>query len=264
MSQEWYDYPITQAHGQQAGGSTFGWESGIDLGTPNDTPVYFPWNCTVIDASFYTFGGQVACQVDGNPNLTTYFIHLDQIYVKPGEDIQAGETIGLTGGGLGDNVLHDGRVQPAQSQSWFVESDGSLASTGYHTEFGEFIASNMQQFNADWNNHNNQLDPTQTIQELMQSGIGGASQPQPKTGNCQVPLWCWGLPTPISALIPQCNCNGANPGGQFVSGAISSQVSGPLTQILFGLLGGILIVVGLVGMTHAETVVQTVGKAALL
>jgi len=258
MSQEWYEYPVTQEHGQQPSGGVFNWESGEDFGTPNDTPVYFPWNCTVIDASFQTYGGQVACEVDGK-NLATYFIHLDNIYVKTGDQVQAGEIIGDTGGGIGDNVLHNGVVQPAQSQSWFVDSDGSLASTGYHTEFGEFIANNMQEFNADWNIHSNQIDPSGTIQQLMQGGIGSATPPQGKP--CNIPSWCNSLgaiPIPgAQYFFPQCNCNGNS-----IQGTLSQNAGIVSSSFFFrlgvGALGVVLIAIGVGAFTHVDTIIEKV------
>lgn len=149
----WYDAPITNPHPP---------DDGVDLGTNNDTPVWFPYAGTVIDSEYYVYGGQVA--VDTGQGFIEYFIHLDQLRVQPGEHVEPGQIVGTTGGGLGDLLLHDGVVQPAQDQSWY---EGH--STGYHTEYGEFVGSTFQDFNQGWHNPPRQLDPTPVI-EALRSG----------------------------------------------------------------------------------------------
>lgn len=154
----WYDDPITNPHSH---------DDGVDIGTPNDTPLYFPGVGQVIDASYHVYGGQVVVHMpDG---YDEYFIHMNRIDVHPGDWISAGEEVGTSGGGVGDLVLHNGHVQPAQAQSWY---EGH--SDGYHSEFGEFQdnspSGSMSQFNQGWGNKSRQRDPTGLIQSLR-SGL---------------------------------------------------------------------------------------------
>ena len=158
----WYDYPITNGHAS---------DDGIDIGTGNDVPLTFPAAGQVIDASYHVYGGQVVVHM---PNgYDEYFIHLDKIFVHPGDSVSPDEVVGLSGGGVGDNVLHDGVVQPAQSQSWY---EGH--SSGRHTEFGEFkdtsAHGDMAQFNRGWGNKARQLDPTLLLMRLNEQGAPNA------------------------------------------------------------------------------------------
>lgn len=169
MAQPWYDYPITEPHSS---------DDGVDLGTPDRTPVFMPFGGKVIDTSYHDYGGQVVVDVPGT-GASEYFIHLNDISVQPGQELSPGALIGDTGGGVGDLVLHDGRVQPAQSQSWY---DGH--STGYHTEYGIFEGDDMAQFNEGWGNKSRQLDPTGVLDALRAGQTPqwpGPSQPNADT-----------------------------------------------------------------------------------
>lgn len=155
-AQPWYDdLKPAGARGTHAAG-----DDGEDLDTPDRTPVSFMDAGQVIDASYHVYGGQVVIHLPSG--YDEYFIHLNQIDVKPGDVVMAGETIGDTGGGVGDLVLHDGKVQPAQSQSWY---EGH--STGYHSEIGFFeddsARGDMGQFNQGWGHRYRQLDPRPRI-----------------------------------------------------------------------------------------------------
>lgn len=167
-AQPWYDYAIPAAGSHAAG------DDGDDIDAPDNTPVWFPFGGRVIDASYHDYGGQVVVDVPGT-GYSEYDIHLNDVYVQPGQDIAPGQIIGTSGGGVGDKVLHNGRVQPAQSQSWY---DGH--SSGYHFETGYFQGENMHDFNQGWGNHSRQLDPTGVLQAL-QNGLEphwpGSAQP---------------------------------------------------------------------------------------
>lgn len=165
-TQSWYDYGINNPHGS---------DDGVDLPTPNDTPVWFPFDAKVIDANWYDYGGQVAAAIPGT-DYSEYFIHLDKIYVKPGQTVPAGTVIGTTGGGVGDLIRHNGTVQPAQSQAWYGGH-----SSGYHTEYGLFEGQDMSSFNQGWGQPARQLDPTSIIQELQagqRPSFPGPGKPQ--------------------------------------------------------------------------------------
>lgn len=165
-TKQWYDYDITQGHAT---------DDGADLGTPNDTPVWFPFDAQVIDASYHVYGGQVVAKVPGT-DYSEYFIHLDNLYVKPGDTIHAGQIIGTTGGGLGDKIVHNGQVVPAQSMAWY---EGH--SSGYHTEYGIFEGQDMASFNQGWGQPARQLDPTSVIDDLR----SGHAPQWPGTGTPQ-------------------------------------------------------------------------------
>ena len=153
----WDDLKTAGSAGTHAAG-----DDGEDLNTPDNTPVSFMEPGQVIDASYHVYGGQVVVHMpDG---YDEYWIHLNNIYVHPGDSITPGETIGTSGGGVGDYVLHNGTVEPAQDQSWY---EGH--SSGYHSETGFFedtsAHGDMGQFNQGWGNAGRQLDPRPMIQQ---------------------------------------------------------------------------------------------------
>lgn len=173
----WYNFGITKTHPP---------DDGIDVGTPSRTPLAFPFDCDVIDARWYVYGGQVACAVPGT-GYSEYFIHMNNIFVRPGDTVPAGQQIGDSGGGVGDLLLHDGKVQPAKYQSWY---EGH--SSGPHSEYGIFEGQDMASFNRGWHNPPRQLNPTSVYNELRNGqpvewpGNGSKPGPNPTgqgTGN---------------------------------------------------------------------------------
>lgn len=182
----WFNYPITVPHSS---------DDGVDIGTPNDTPLTMPFGGKVIDASYHDYGGQVVVDVPGT-GYSEYEIHLDRMFVHPGEDVQPGQVIGYSGGGVGDLVLHDGRVQPAQSQSWYHGH-----SSTYHTEYGLFEGDTMNQVNQGWGNPSRQLDPTGVLDALQmghQPNWPGSTPPSGSpTGSPTGQPQAFGLPNPI-------------------------------------------------------------------
>src|SRR5260221_570708 len=160
VSNQWFDYPVTQSHIT---------DDGEDIGTPSGTPVFFPDKTKIEDTSWLDYGGQVVGDVQGS-GWSEYFLHLREISVQPGRTYPAGTVIGHSGGGVGDYLLHNGRVQPAQSQSWY---DGH--SSGPHTEFGIFRGEDMATVNKAWGNKSAQKDPGPLVKHLSQvrgAGIG--------------------------------------------------------------------------------------------
>lgn len=154
MAKHWYDYPITNPHSS---------DDGIDLGDPDNTPLAFPEGGQVIDASYHVYGGQVV--VHTPEGWDEYFIHANKIYAQRGEHVDPEQVVATSGGGVGDLILKQGKVQPATSQS-----DYQGHSSGYHSEFGEFRDTSqfgdMAQFNEGWGNKARQLDPTSIIAAL--------------------------------------------------------------------------------------------------
>jgi len=160
VSNQWFDYPVTNPHLT---------DDGEDIGTPSGTAVYFPDKTKIEDTSWHDYGGQVVGDVSGS-GWSEYFIHLRDITVQPGRTYPAGTVIGHTGGGIGDNVLHGGRVQPAQSQSWY-----NGHSSGPHTEFGIFRGEDMAAFNQGWGNKSREKDPAPLVSHLhatQGAGVG--------------------------------------------------------------------------------------------
>jgi murein DD-endopeptidase MepM/ murein hydrolase activator NlpD len=152
----WLQATITQGFGVP--GPDQG-HSGIDFAEPNNTPLYFPVGGTVVDTSWYAGGGRVAVQLPGS-SIIEYFLHLNSISVKPGDTIQAGQIVGYSGGGIGDNVLKNGIVQAATSQADFQGN-----SSGYHTHFG-LASGGVSGYWQALGTNNNRIDPTQFISDL--------------------------------------------------------------------------------------------------
>lgn len=144
MGQPWYGFNITQGYGVHG-------EKGVDLGTPFHTPITALYAGTVRWAGRTEWsngtssGGEVTivCNVPGYGIKTSYYLHLDVVYVKPGDTVNQGDVIGLSGGQLSGG-------------NWPVVNKGNIIlSTGAHTEFG---------FNAPWvSGPGSQIDPTFAI-----------------------------------------------------------------------------------------------------
>lgn len=118
----------------------------------------------VVYTGFSDAGGVVFVAVP-NKQYSYYFLHLNDIAVKKDDIIEPGQLIGHSGGDVGDNVLHDGKVQPALDISWFHGH-----STGHHTEFGFFKGLDIATLNKGWGNRAAQLDPTPVYNWLRQHG----------------------------------------------------------------------------------------------
>lgn len=106
----WYDYPISQPF--HAG------HDGIDFAVPMGTPLFFLESGTISTADYQDWGGQVfLSQDDGG---IEFHYHLDDIVVRPGQHVAAGQLIGYSGGQT------SGGKHPTKPQ-W---------STGPHTHYG--------------------------------------------------------------------------------------------------------------------------------
>ena len=75
---------------------------GLDLGTPTGTPLtdILPGTATITKAGFFPWGGEVDVTGktrSGQP-FTEVLAHLDKIFVKQGQTVSAGQTVGLSGG----------------------------------------------------------------------------------------------------------------------------------------------------------------------
>mgnify|MGYP003308147906 FL=1 len=69
---------------------------GIDLAMPTGTPIYSTFDGTIRVAKYNkSYGNLVVIRHDNG--LETYYAHLSRIQVKPGQEVKAGEQIGLAG-----------------------------------------------------------------------------------------------------------------------------------------------------------------------
>jgi hypothetical protein len=95
----WYDYAIGRTH--DAADNAAGGELGVDLSTPQNTPITTPWSGVVTYAgSNASTGGivKIASNLPGVGQLGEYFLHLNALAVHPGDTVQAGQVVGLSGG----------------------------------------------------------------------------------------------------------------------------------------------------------------------
>lgn len=177
----WWEYEKPAgAPGTHAAG-----DDGEDLSTPDRTPVYLPFAGQVIDTSYHDYGGQVVVKVAGAP-YDEYAIHMNGIAVHKGDRIAPDTYIGDSGGGVGDLVLHDGSIQPAQDMSWYHGH-----STGYHSEFGLFRddkGGDMGEFNRGWGNRGRQMDPRPIIDAEKQKNMPPPPPPSGDPGSNSNPL----------------------------------------------------------------------------
>ena len=69
---------------------------GIDLSMPTGTPIYSTFDGTIRVAKWNkSYGNLIVIRHDNG--LETYYAHLSKIQVKPGQEVKAGEQIGLAG-----------------------------------------------------------------------------------------------------------------------------------------------------------------------
>lgn len=96
MVAPWFLYPKTQGYTVGHGGNHDGW----DFGAPSKTPLISLTGGTVTPhTGWYAWGGEV--DTKGGllgPGVTETFAHADAIYVKPGQRVNVGDVVGLSGG----------------------------------------------------------------------------------------------------------------------------------------------------------------------
>lgn len=182
MTQAWYQYPTSQAYGQNG-------EEGIDLATPFHTPITALFGGTVRWAGRTQWacgssGGEVTivCNIPGKGVLTSYYLHLDTVAVNVNDTVNPGQLIGLSGG----------QTSGGQWPVINCPQKGITYSTGPHIEFG---------FNASWvSGPGYHIDPTpyitmarngnlpivnpggsQTVTTTLGDTTGSGSSPQPIT-----------------------------------------------------------------------------------
>ena len=70
--------------------------SGLDIAAPEGTPIKSPAAGKVVNTGEYYFNGNTVF-IEHGQGLITMYCHMSRIDVKPGEDLQRGEVIGLVG-----------------------------------------------------------------------------------------------------------------------------------------------------------------------
>lgn len=122
----WLSYPVT--HGyipsyDPTQADTPHWAD--DIATPFHSNITALLSGTVIQSDYAGWGGEVFIQPDSTSYPEYYVYHLDQLNVLPGQHVNAGDLLGLSGG---ENPGYPGALHPA-SPEW---------STGPHTHVGFF------------------------------------------------------------------------------------------------------------------------------
>ncbi len=149
MPGHWYDYPVTQGYNPPK-------EYGNDIGTPFHTSITELYGGTVFIADYKPWGGEVGVRVNvpGVGIVNEYYQHFDIVNVHPGQQIKAGDLLGLSGGQL------SGGSHPTTSQY----------SSGPHMEYG---------FGAPWIGGGQNYNSIQSLIDAKTGKIGGGNVPVP-------------------------------------------------------------------------------------
>jgi murein DD-endopeptidase MepM/ murein hydrolase activator NlpD len=167
MGNPWFAYPIT--HGYYPDYHADIWDTphfADDIAMPVDTPITAFKSGVIAQEDYAVWGGQpgggeVFVKPDDG-STEYYFYHLDNINVKTGQHVNAGDTVGLSGG---QNV---GGSHPTAT-AW---STGPHLHVGYFTNFAPTQIGTRPAG----------PDITGEITLLKAGGIGPGSSPPPSNG----------------------------------------------------------------------------------
>lgn len=126
----WYNSPISHGYiTDYQGPGTDTPHYAVDLAAPFHTPFSFPTSGTIAQADYAVWsgqpgGGEVFIKPDDG-STEQYVYHLDEIDVRPGQHVNAGQQVGLSGG---ENPGYPGAEHPV-SPMW---------SSGAHIHYGFF------------------------------------------------------------------------------------------------------------------------------
>lgn len=126
MATNWATYPVTHGYiTSYEGPGTDTPHFAEDLGTPFHTPITAILPGTVKVADYQGWGGEIFIQPDDKSYPEYYYYHPDRLEVSPGQHVNAGQEIALSGG---ENPGYPGAEHPALPE-W---------SSGPHTHVGWF------------------------------------------------------------------------------------------------------------------------------
>ena len=92
-------FPVTGTFGESRG---YGREhAGLDLGTPQGTPILAKTGGVVIDAGFTGTGAGGEIFIDNGNGYDSRHLHMNGIAVQPGQRIEPGQLLGYSGGAVG-------------------------------------------------------------------------------------------------------------------------------------------------------------------
>lgn len=217
---EWINAPVGRAHDptDNAGGG----ELGIDLATPLNTPISSPWPGVVTYAgSSASTGGmvKVLTNIPGIGPIYEYFLHLNTGAVKAGQTIQAGQTLGFSGG-----------TQPGAG-GWPHVEYGLFTDPKYASQYWGFQTGST-------------LDPTSIIQALHNSG-GVSPSSLPGAQGVANLINGFGVGSAAGSIAPSASNLFAGQLSQEL-GKVNTNLPNWLWQGGLILLGGLLILAGVI------------------
>lgn len=160
----WWQYPITGPFNPTGTPP----EHGVDLAMPVGTPIYAAYSGTVLapapsvpgqsiesNTGYNPWGGEVdvLTNLPGVGQVVNYVFHLDQLVVKAGDTVQAGQLIGYSGG---ENSLSTTDVVPGYTPTHIT---GPQFSSAPHIEWGLYQQTGQSP-----------LDPTPYLQAIRNAG----------------------------------------------------------------------------------------------
>lgn len=163
----WRTHPITKVR-------TF--HDGVDYTVPTGVPISVNTPMTVVSAGVQNGYGNIVTARDEAGN-TYKFAHLDQMNVKPGQQIQPGEVLGYTGntGGSTGSHLH---FEAANSAGKTIDPNSINPATGKNWsdvagfESGKTLNESVKNAAPDKNRYNKPTSPANPVPAPSKDPIG--------------------------------------------------------------------------------------------